>query len=300
MKYYDQITQIFCDVDDFCHDFETQIKAQVIASGKRKRNRKSQLSDSEIITILVLFQLGGFRNFKDFYLHYVCRHLSGDFPRLVSYNRFVELKAKVAVPMILFLQNRCLADCSGISFVDSTSVKVCKNKRIKRNKVFKGLAQVGKSTMGWFFGFKLHLIINDQGEILNFALTKANVDDRNQLVINNMTQNLFGKLFADKGYISKDLFQMLFNRGIHLFTNIRRNMKNSLMSLEDKILLRKRSVIETVNDELKNICQIEHSRHRSIHNFLINIISAITAYCFLPKKPAIKVQWNNTTQLALI
>ena len=299
MNYYDKITEIFCALDDFTLEFEQQIRKQVITAGKRKRNRPSKLSDSEIMTILIYFHLGGFRTFKHFYCHYVCKHLREDFPDLVSYNRFVELKAKVAVPMVLFLQNRCLADCTGISFIDATSVKVCKNKRIKGNKVFKDLAKVGKNTMGWFFGFKLHLMINDKGEILNFALTKANVDDRNQLVINNMSKNIFGKLFADKGYISGELFEMLFNRGIHLFTNIRRNMKNSLMTLEDKILLRKRSVIETVNDELKNICQLEHSRHRSVHNFLMNILGAITAYCFLPKKPAIKVEWENNDQIAL-
>ena len=299
MNYYDKITEIFCALDVFTLEFEQQIRKQVITAGKRKRNRPSKLSDSEIMTILIYFHLGGFRNFKHFYCHYVCKHLQHDFPDLVSYNRFVELKAKVAVPLVLFLQNRCLADCTGISFIDSTSVKVCKNKRIKRNKVFKNIAKVGKNTMGWFFGFKLHLIINDKGEVLNFALTKANVDDRNQLLINNMSKNIFGKLFADKGYISHELFEILFNRGIHLFTHIRRNMKNSLMTLEDKILLRKRSVIETVNDELKNICQIEHSRHRSVHNFLMNILGAITAYCFLPKKPAIKVDWENTNQIAL-
>lgn len=299
MKYYSEITGIFCQVDDFCKKFEEQIKRQVIASGKRKRNRTSKLSDSEIITILIYFHLGSFRNFKHYYLFYVCKHLGHDFPALVSYNRFVELEAKVAVPMALFLKNQCLAGCTGISFVDPTSVKVCKDKRIRRNKVFKGLAQVGKNSMGWFFGFKLHLIIDDKGEVINFALTRANVDDRNRQVVNNMAKNLFGKLFADKGYISKELFEMLFNNGVHLFTNIRRNMKNSLMTLEDKILLRKRSVIETVNDELKNICQVEHSRHRSVHNFLMNIISAITAYCFLPKKPSIKVEWADTKQLAL-
>ena len=154
--------------------------------------------------------------------------------------------------------------------------------------------------MGWFFGFKLHLIINEKGEILNFALTTGNVDDRNNQIINNMTQNLFGKLFADKGYISKKLFNMLFSNGLHLVSGIRNNMKNQLLSLKDKILLRKRSVIETVNDELKNICQVEHSRHRSIDNFLMNTISALTAYCFFPKKPSIKVNWDNSNQLSII
>lgn len=299
MNHQDKLTEIFCIIDDFCIEFEKEIAKHTIEAGKIKRKRASRLSDSEIMTILVFFHLGGYRCFKHFYSCYVRKHLKGEFPGLVSYNRFVELKPKVAVPLVMFLNNCGLGSCTGISFVDSTPVRVSKNKRIKNHKVFKDVATVGKSSMGWFFGFKLHIIINDKGEILCFALTKANVDDRKEEIIKDMSKNIFGKLFADKGYISSSLFEMLFQKGVHLFTNIRRNMKNSLMTLEDKILLRKRSVIETVNDELKNICQLEHSRHRSINNFLINILSTLIAYCFLPKKPAIKTEWNHSNQLCL-
>ncbi|MFP5471851.1 MAG: IS982 family transposase, partial [Bacteroidia bacterium] len=136
--------------------------------------------------------------------------------------------------------------------------------------------------------FKLHLIINDKGEILSFYLTKGNTDDRDVKTITNMTKKLFGKLFGDKGYISKALSDLLFGNGIQLITQVRRNMKKHALSNEEKILLRKRSVIETVNDELKNICQIEHTRHRSISGFLLNIMGAIAAYSFFPKKPSIK------------
>ena len=140
---------------------------------------------------------------------------------------------------------------------------------------FKGYAEIGKSTMGWYFGFKLHLICNERGELLNFMLTKANVDDRNTKVFNRLSDNVFGKLFADKGYISQGLFERLFNDGIELVTGLKCNMKNKLMPLYDKILLRKRSVIETINDELKNVAQLVHSRHRSVFNFAMNVLSVL-------------------------
>jgi hypothetical protein len=223
--------------------------------------------------------------------------MQGEFPKTVSYNRFVELSTGVLMPMTIFLKTCCLGTCSGISFVDSTSIRVCNNKRIKRNKVFNGIAEVGKSTMGWFYGFKLHMVINDRGEILNFAITQANVDDRDPLKNESFLKAVFGKLFADKGYISEKFTNILFVNDIHLVTSIRNNMKNSLMSMSDKILLRKRSVIETVNDELKNICQLEHSRHRSFANFIANILAGLIAYSFLPKKPSISYQAVNHNQM---
>ena len=174
-------------------------------------------------------------------------------PNQLSYNRFIQVEHKVPIPMILFLKLIFSGKCTGITFVDSTKIAVCHNKRIKRNKVFKNMAEVGKSSIGWFFGFKLHLACNDKGELLNFCLTKTNVDDRNKNVMNVLTKNLFGKLYGDKGYISSSLFSLLFEDGVHLVTEIRINMENSLMTLRDKIMLRKRSVIETINDKLKKI-----------------------------------------------
>ena len=141
--------------------------------------------------------------------------------------------------------------------------------------------------MGWFYGFKLHLIINEEGEILSFCLTSGNVDDRNEAVTDSLTKEIFGKLFADRGYISQKLFEKLLKRDITLITRAKKNMKNKLMNLYDRLMLRKRTVIESVNDFLKNICDIEHSRHRSITNFLVNLVSALAAYSFLPKKPSI-------------
>lgn len=287
----DKITEIFMKVDDFCNEFKNEfskMETSKLESGKKTRNRPSSLCDSEVISLLIAFHSGQFRNFKHFYLNYCCVHLKSEFPQLVSYNRFIELSHRHAIAFMLFIQYECKGECTGISFIDSTVLRVCHNKRIKRNKVFKGIAEVGKSTMGWFFGFKLHLIINDKGEILSFYLTKGNADDRDVKTITQMTREIFGRLFGDKGYISKALSDLLFGNGIQLITQVRRNMKKQALSNEEKLLLRKRSVIETVNDELKNICQVEHTRHRSISGFLLNIMGAIAAYSFFPKKPSIK------------
>jgi hypothetical protein len=187
---------------------------------------------------------------------------------------------------------------TGIAFIDSTSIAVCHNKRIHRNKVFKGFAKRGKTTSGWFYGFKLHLIINDKGEILAFQLTPGNISDVSML--ETLSKGIYGKLFGDKGYISSDLGKRLAKRGLELFTSIRANMKQQLMSLTDKILLRKRSLIETVNDQLKNISQIEHTRHRSVGNFLVNMLGGIAAYCHQPKKPTLKLSSNEINPLMII
>lgn len=161
----------------------------------------------------------------------------------------------------------------------------------------RGWAQKGKCTMGWFYGFKLHLVINDKGEIIQWLLTPGNVDDREPLKDKEFTKKLFGKLFADRGYISQSLFEELFVDDIHLVTKTKKNMKNSLMSLYDKILLRKRAVIETVNDELKNICQIDHTRHRSVNNFAENLLAGMIAYNFMPKKPSMNIEIIDKSRL---
>lgn len=292
----DKITEIFYLTDEFCKDFDKTISKHTLGNEPR---RKPKMSQSEVITIMILFHFGSFKNMKHFYEYFVKQHLKYEFPQTVSYNRFVELMQSVILPMTIFLKTCCLGNCTGISFVDSTSVSVCKNKRIPRHKVFDGIAQRGKTTMGYFYGFKLHFIINDKGEILSFVITPGNVDDREPLKDKKFIEKIKGKLYADKGYISQKITEVLFVDGLHLITHIRNNMKNVLMEMKDKILLRKRSVIETINDELKNICSIEHSRHRSFENFITNLVSGLIAYCFFSKKPAIKYETIQTDQLVL-
>jgi hypothetical protein len=292
----DKITEIFYLTDEFCTEFQKSIEGHLLGNIPKK---KPVMSQSEVISILIIFHGMQSKNIKHFYLNYVQKHLTHLFPNTVSYNRFVELSQQVILPMTMFLKMQCLGECTGITYVDSTPIRVCNKKRIKRNKVFKDIATVGKSTMGWFFGFKLHLIVNDKGDILNFVITQGNVDDRIPLNDQKFLSKIKGKLYGDKGYISAKLTQILFIDGVQLITGIRNKMKNCLLEMKDKILLRKRSIIETINDELKNICQVEHSRHRSFENFMSNLISGLIAYSFFPKKPAIKFDVSDTNQITL-
>lgn len=177
----------------------------------------------------------------------------------------MELKKTALIPLLYYLHTR-KGQATGISFIDSTPIEVCHPKRANRHQVFEELAQWGKNSIGWYFGFKLHLVINDRGELLGFKLTPANTDDRKP--VPDLVRGIFGKLFGDQGYISRELFEQLLAEGIQLVTPFKKNMKNRLVPLMDKILLRKRALIETVNDQLKNITQIEYSRHRSVFNLL--------------------------------
>jgi Transposase DDE domain len=204
----------------------------------------------------------------------------------VSYNRFVERLPGVLVSLCCFLVSR-FGQCSGISFIDSTKRSRCHNRRIGSHKVMAEFAAWEKTSVDWFYGFKLHLLINDQGELLGVKITTGNVDDRDP--VPELARTLFGKLFGDRGYISQALFEQLWERGVQLITKLRKNMKNKLLPLFDKLLLRKRLIIETVNDQLKNISQIEHSRHSSPFNFFVNLMAGLVAYTFREKKPSLNL-----------
>lgn len=287
---------LFCDVDDFCQQWQAQQpKSLPRVSGQRRR--QPGLSESEIMTIVIHFHQSGYRDFKDYYTKHVQVHLGSEFPQLVSYNRFVTLMQRVVLLFWAYAQARCGA-CTGISFVDSTALHVCTNRRIQRHKVFAGLAARGQCSLGWFYGFKLHLVINEYGEVLAFTLTPGNVDDRKP--VPKLVKALFGKLFGDKGYLSQSLFQTLLDQGLQLITGIKANMKNRLMLMSDKLLLRKRYIIETINDQLKNQSQIEHSRHRSPINFVVNVLAGLIAYMWQPKKPAIHWSTHEVKAIALV
>lgn len=291
------LLELFCDVDDFCQTFEPEWRRHLLESQHIRRKRAAQLTTSEIMTIMIHFHQSHYRDFKTYYTEHVRVYLRREFPRLVSYHRFVELMPRVLIPLLAYFQQG-KGICTGISFVDATSLAVCHNRRIARHKVFAGLAQRGKTTMGWFYGFKLHLVVNERGEILAFYLTPGNVDDRQP--IPHLTQDLFGKLFADKGYLSHKLFLALWERGLQLITGVRKNMPNRLVDLTDKLLLRQRSIIETIHDQLKNISQIEHSRHRSPTNFLVNLVAGLVAYSRQPKKPSLNLTPQQVNALMVI
>lgn len=290
------LLELFIEVDDFYQTFEVWAAEQQLA-GKARRGPAPSLSTSEVMTLVIHFHQEGYRDFKHYYQNYVQRELAVEFPGLVSYNRFVELMSGTLLPLCAYLRTR-FGDCTGIAFVDSSPLAVCHNRRISRHRVFKGLAARGKTTMGWFYGFKLHLIVNELGELLAVHLTPANMDDRRP--VEGMSKDLFGKLFGDKGYLSQALFEALFERSLELITTLRKNMKGQLMRLSDRLLLRKRFIIETITDQLKNISQVEHTRHRSPVNFAVNLLAGLIAYTHQPKKPSLRLPTDLVQLSALV
>ena len=282
------LLEVFCDVDDFCIAFLPGWRQQLIATGQHRRQRARQLSLSEIMTILIAFHHSQYRTCKAFTTTEVLRHWHAEFPGLVSYSRFVEFIPSPLGPLCAYLR-QCYGTCTGISLVDATALAGCHTRRIAQHRVFRGLATRGRTSVGWFFGFKLHLVVNDEGELLRVALTPGNIDDRKP--VPRLARTLFGKLFADKGYLSAALTrELLTTLGVHLVTPLKRKMKPRLLRWTDKVLLRKRAIIETIFDQLKNISQIEHSRHRSPTNFLVNLLCGLIAYCHQPKKPALHLR----------
>ena len=293
------LTSIFYHVDNFCNDLDKMLMEKSIESTK-KRGPKGQLSLSEIMTIVIFFHHSKVRTFKDYYQIYIKGMIRSAFPLAPSYNRFVEIMSSCLMPMYIFLTSCRLGVVTGISFIDSTSLAVCHNRRIRSNKVFKNIAARGKTSTGWFYGFKLHLVINEYGEIIAFDITPGNCDDRNPKTMGRLTKKLWGKLFGDKGYISANLFKCLYSKGITLFTKLKKGMKNVLIDFTDKLMLRKRGVIESVNEILKSCCQIEHSRHRSPTNFLVNLIAGLVAYSFRDKKPSIRRRQQSNSRIGLV
>lgn len=283
------LEELFCSVDDFCQAFEPLWQRLQLQSHVKRRRRARSLHLSEIMTILIAFHQKRYRDFKHFYCEYVCAHWRSYFPKLVSYQRFVEWIPGGFIPLCVYLKS-CFGQDSGISFIDATSLKVSHICRAKRHRVFRALAGWGKSSVGWFYGLKLHLVVNERGELLNITVTPGNRDDRKP--VKELLAGLTGKVFADRGYASQKLMQQLREEfGIEFFAKPKRNMKNKLMRLTDKLLSRKRCIIETVIDQLKNISQIEHSRHRSPVNGMVNVICGLIAYCHQPKKPGLHMEW---------
>lgn len=280
------VEEIFCDIDDFCKDYLKNNAKYLLPNPDRKRDRKMQMSLSEISTIIVLFQMSHYRTFKDFYCESVLGSMKSYFPKALSYTRFVSCKAAALVVLTAYVLSKAGKE-TGLYYIDSTTLRVCHNKRIYRNKVFKEIAERSKSTMGWFYGFKLHIVINHQGELMSFCLTKGNVDDR--VVVRKLMANLKGLGAGDKGYLGKEIAEDLAKHDLKFITKVRKNMKKKMLSAFETFFLKQRGIIETIIDQLKNLYHIDHTRHRSPMNFLVNLVGALAAYVWRPNKPAINV-----------
>lgn len=267
------ITSVYYLVDNFCKIFKEWEKEKLLPSNKI-RHRAGNLSLAELLTIVLYFYLSPCKDFKNYYLYFLPAKYSNYF-KLVSYSRIIQLWSSLVLPLVILI-HQLKGEQTGIYFIDSTKLQICHNKRTSSNKVFGKKAQVGKSSYGWFMGYKLHLIINNKGDIMAIKITKGNKSDLS--CAEDLTEGLEGKLFGDKGYISKVLFSKLYAKHIRLFTGIRKDMKNHLLEIEDKRLLRKRTLIESVFNVLKNRMNLEHTRHRSPINFLVHLLACIVSY----------------------
>jgi len=279
----DRITEIFVEIDDFCKQFFIEWEEYLLSQGKRKEppGPACGLSESKIMTIIILHHSGRFKYFKNFYEGIVLGLLKKHFPGAPCYDRFIAIVHKVIIPMSFFMISKTKqSKRTGIYYIDSTQLPVCHNLRGKRHKVFKGLAAKGKTSTGWFFGLKLHLVFNDEFEIVAVMLTRGNVSDTTP--VPQLTKNLIGKLFGDKGYIGKKLTEILLSRGLQLMTRVRKNMKSLPMSFTDKMLLNTRNMAETVIGHIKAFSSLNLPKHRSAINAFVNICAAIIAYLFNP------------------
>jgi hypothetical protein len=278
---------LFVELDDFCIALENWKKTQPSFQGSV--TRKPVMSDSELLSILVFYQYSGMKCFQ-YYYRFVVSQMKSYYPRLVSYERFVALIPRLLPGLYVFLQFRMQASRrNGFYFIDSKKLPACDNRRIHSHKVFEEVAGRGKTSTGWFYGLKVHLVINNYGELVNCMFTAGNVADNNHEVLTQLLEGLKGECYGDKGYLSK-LFEQFYRQGLHLITKAKSNMKNKLIPLSQYMKLRKRAVIESVNDILMTVFDIDHTRHRSPINALAHMFSALIAYCFYPTKPCVYVE----------
>lgn len=276
---------------DFSKAFVQWWEASLLkcSNQRKRRSRPTQLHLSEIITIMIAYHESGYRCFKDYYNYVLAYHLK-EFPKLVSYDRFVSLM-KRTIPIVLMLFAVLRGEATDILFADSTPYAVCRTARRYGHKVFQGLAALSKNSLGWFYGLKLHFVFNDKGEIVRLSITPANVDDRKGL--KRLIGGLMGKLFADRGYLGQDFFEELWNQGLQVITRIRKNMKNKLMPLWDRFYLDKRMTVESIFSSIKSCGTFEHSRHRNVINAFCHIFCALISYQLRPIKPTFReeLQW---------
>jgi len=283
-----KIINHFLELDDFVIAFDKKMSGHLLEKQSPRSVNKPEISVSEMMCIEILYHHSGYKCFQYYYKQEVEKgYLKPYFPSAPCYARFVQLKPRMLSYLVLYLNLCRLGQLCGIYYADSTKLAVCSNRRIHSNRVFKGQAERGKTSTGWFYGLKLFLVINAFGEILNAFFTPGNVADNNESIIIKLFSKLKGWAFADKGFINQKASEILMEKGLLLITKLKKNMKNKLLKMEHKMLLQKRGLIESVNDILKTVCDIEHSRHRSPINALVNLYAGLCSYSWLDRKPSI-------------
>ena len=276
---------LFVEIDDLYNAFNSYRDANGLSPAKPKKT--PCLTGPEVCTILVAYNYSGYKCFEYYYREMILKRHADCFPKAPSHKHFLSFIPRAAELVYLWLlYTVARSERTGLYFIDSKKLQVCHLKREKSNRVFKGVARKGKTSTGWFFGLKIHLIINNLGEIVSFDLTSGNVADNNHGLLKKLLDRLKGLCVGDKGYHSK-LFGFFLENGLHLISKPKKNMKKLPVENRFNLLIGKRAVIESVFDILGSICDIEHTRHRSPANASVHIFSSLIAYQYLDRKPRV-------------
>lgn len=279
------LLEIYVETDDLLKSFQSWCEQKALSCLLPRRRRTPNLSASEIATILVAYHLSGYKCFEYYYRECLLKTYHSCFPAAPSYRRFVCYTARVLPLLLLLLMYKCAQSMrTGYYFIDSKKLEVCHLRREHQHKVFKSFARKGKGSTGWFYGLKLHLVINHLGQLVSFLITPANIADNNHSVLIRLLQGLKGKCCGDKGYFST-LFEQFYREGLQLLVKPKRNMRTLPALAEDVRLLKQRPLIESVNDILSTVCNVEHSRHRNPLHGIANVLCALIAYQYIEHKP---------------
>jgi hypothetical protein len=279
-----QLTKLYCFIDDFIKTLMKLPTGEVIAKGwKGKRGPERRLSLQEVITLNIMRFYIKVNDLKAFH-RLASQSYREYFPKLPNYENFLKasnksLPAFVVLLWYLLFLNRGMK-YGGIFFMDSTALSVCDNHYISSHKVAKGFAARGKTTKGWFYGFKLHGVCDAMGNLLQVAFTSGNVND--SLMVEKLTEMLDGLYVADAGYLLKaETFKALFEKHKRVMAAARKNMKR-LMTAEQKVLLRKRSIIETTWDVLKERFELVYHLARKMDGLFRHYCSSLISFLLQP------------------
>lgn len=280
----EKLIEIYCRVDDLHKAYR---RYYFDKTGQYLTSIRSRMSESEVITILICYHLSGYKNFEYYYRDQILKHNKTDFPDAVSYERFVQLQTKSIDLLSLYLYSLAQqSERTGMYFVDSKKIASCHIKREHTHQVMQGVSRKGKTSVGWFFGLKTHLVINNLGQIVAYDITPGNVADNNHTVLRKLLNGLKGVCAGDKGYQSA-LFEEFYQNGLVLLTKPKKNQKAKVQTKANNLLLSKRPVIESTFNICTYICDIEHSRHRNKFNAVVNILAGLAAYQHLDRKPRV-------------
>lgn len=286
----EKMIELYIEIDDLYQEYLSyQCTQSSSLFTQVSSTRKPRMIGLEVATILVCYHLSGYKNFEYYYKQVIQGSYKSYFPNSLSYSRFVCLISRALPLLVLWSLHSCAKSLrTGYYFIDSKKLQVCHLKREKQHTTFKEFARKGKTSTGWFYGLKIHLVINHLGEIVSFIFTPGNVADNNQKLLQLLLKDLNGYVVGDKGYYTK-LFQTFYEQGLHLVLRPKKKMK--ALPIDPKLvsLNKQRAVIESVNDILMTVCDIEHTRHRNPINALCHMIGAIIAYQSLKNKPNVYI-----------